>query len=122
MLREVTNTLPGGSPIVEQQQEKEQTLPTPTSASFISAAPSHSTTTSVVRQYRRVGKIDSCHVSLVKWDSPRDRQLTQDQRYTWIGCDFSGGCNYWVHAFCGRFDLPKGKKLPEFSCPSHCNR
>ena len=77
-----TNMLPGGSPIVEQQKEKEQTLPTLTSASFISAVPSHSTTTSVVRQSRRVSKIDSCHVSLVKWDSPRDRQLTQDRRYT----------------------------------------
>ena len=118
MLHEVTNMLPGESPIVEQQQEKEQTVPTPTSASFISAAPSHLTTTSVVRQYRRVGKIDSCHASLVKRDSPRDRQLTQDRRYTWIGFDFSGRCNYWVHAFC----ILKMKKLPEFLCPSHCNK
>ena len=31
MLDEVTNMLPGGSAIVEQQQEKEQTLPTSTS-------------------------------------------------------------------------------------------
>ena len=46
MLREVTNTLPGGSPMVERQQEKEQTLPISTSASSISAALSNSATTS----------------------------------------------------------------------------
>ena len=50
MLREVTNTLPGGSPIVEQQQEKEQTLPKSTPTSSISAAPSNSALTSLVRQ------------------------------------------------------------------------
>ena len=80
MLLEVTNTLPGGSPIVEQKQEKEQTLPTSTSASSISAALSNSATTIVVRQSRRVSKIDSCHVCSVKWDSSRGRQLTQDWR------------------------------------------